>query len=395
MPSPRSSSTPSRAWRRCGTSTARSAACSATHDIELASLALRPATAGIVLVTEDRWAESLSVAARRAGGRILGGERIPASRVETVLTDRPTMPERSLTCAASARPAASGTDLLARPPCGARAYQDGARAWLVDSVEQLDELADLLHRGLLSRCGVRAPQGQDHRHLGRTRVVRSSGATLTSHAERVPHHRRCTNEPQSVLDGSLARRLARFALRPALGSAAPPVLGWCRPTRVTVIVRVTSYGAGSRPDVPATGSAVSSRHAPCGRRRERSSPKMSLLEPHELQVASPARAALDRRVLPSTAPRGGAALRRPRPRSASRTHGVTTYLPILIERAAVERLRLIVRRRTSPIRLVTPGGCLMSCRRHRRGTPPGRGGVVPSSPPLTCVAGWTSTRPSA
>ena len=58
------------------------------HDIELASLALRPATAGIVLVTEDRWAESLSAAAHGVGGRILGGERIPASRVETVLTDR-------------------------------------------------------------------------------------------------------------------------------------------------------------------------------------------------------------------------------------------------------------------------------------------------------------------
>ena len=58
------------------------------HDIELASLALRPRTAGIVLVTEDRWAEPLSVAAQRAGGQILGGERIPAFRVESVLTDR-------------------------------------------------------------------------------------------------------------------------------------------------------------------------------------------------------------------------------------------------------------------------------------------------------------------
>jgi Family of unknown function (DUF6325) len=58
------------------------------HDIELASLALRPGTSGIVLVTEDRWAEPLAVAARRAGGRILGGERIPASRVESALIDR-------------------------------------------------------------------------------------------------------------------------------------------------------------------------------------------------------------------------------------------------------------------------------------------------------------------
>ena len=58
------------------------------HDIELAALALRPRSAGIVLVTEGRWAQPLSVAAQRAGGQIIGGERIPASRVESVLTDR-------------------------------------------------------------------------------------------------------------------------------------------------------------------------------------------------------------------------------------------------------------------------------------------------------------------
>ena len=58
------------------------------HDLELAALALRPRSAGIVLVTEDRWAQPLSDAARRAGGQIIGGERIQASRVESVLTDR-------------------------------------------------------------------------------------------------------------------------------------------------------------------------------------------------------------------------------------------------------------------------------------------------------------------
>ena len=58
------------------------------HDIELVSLALQSGTAGIVLVTEDRWAEPLGVAARQAGGKILGGERIPASRVESALADR-------------------------------------------------------------------------------------------------------------------------------------------------------------------------------------------------------------------------------------------------------------------------------------------------------------------
>ncbi len=58
------------------------------NDIALASLALRPGTAGIVLVTEDRWAEPLSAAARRAGGLIVAGERIPPSRVELVLSDQ-------------------------------------------------------------------------------------------------------------------------------------------------------------------------------------------------------------------------------------------------------------------------------------------------------------------
>ena len=58
------------------------------HDIELVSLALRPGTTGVVLVTEDRWAEPLSTAAQRAGGQIIAGDRIPASRVESVLAER-------------------------------------------------------------------------------------------------------------------------------------------------------------------------------------------------------------------------------------------------------------------------------------------------------------------
>jgi len=62
------------------------------HDLELASFAIPPGSAGIVLVTEDRWAEPLSVAARHAGGHITAGERIPASRVEAALADRPGHP---------------------------------------------------------------------------------------------------------------------------------------------------------------------------------------------------------------------------------------------------------------------------------------------------------------
>jgi hypothetical protein len=58
------------------------------RDVALAATALRPGTTGIVVVTEDRWAESLSAAAQRAGGQIIGGERIPPPRVEDALADR-------------------------------------------------------------------------------------------------------------------------------------------------------------------------------------------------------------------------------------------------------------------------------------------------------------------
>jgi Family of unknown function (DUF6325) len=60
------------------------------HDLELAALALKPGMPGVVLVTEDLWAKSLSKAARRAGGQIVAGERIPATRVEAALGDRDT-----------------------------------------------------------------------------------------------------------------------------------------------------------------------------------------------------------------------------------------------------------------------------------------------------------------
>ena len=56
-----------------------------TRDIERASAALRPGSAGVVVVTEDRWAEPLSTAARLAGGRIVAGDRIPPDRIEATL----------------------------------------------------------------------------------------------------------------------------------------------------------------------------------------------------------------------------------------------------------------------------------------------------------------------
>jgi hypothetical protein len=59
------------------------------HDMELVALGLEPATVGLVVVTEDRWAQGLSMAARRAGGLIVAGERIPAARVEAAFANRP------------------------------------------------------------------------------------------------------------------------------------------------------------------------------------------------------------------------------------------------------------------------------------------------------------------
>jgi hypothetical protein len=58
------------------------------HDIELAALAMRADTTGVIVVTEDRWAQPLSAAAQRAGGQIVAGDRIPAARVATVLAER-------------------------------------------------------------------------------------------------------------------------------------------------------------------------------------------------------------------------------------------------------------------------------------------------------------------
>jgi hypothetical protein len=52
------------------------------HDIELLALAVKPATTGVVVVAEGSWAVPLAQAARLAGGRIMGGERIPRSRFE-------------------------------------------------------------------------------------------------------------------------------------------------------------------------------------------------------------------------------------------------------------------------------------------------------------------------
>lgn len=53
-------------------------------DIDLACGPLPSETTALVLVVEDRWAEPLAEAARFAGGRIVGGERIPRRRLQAL-----------------------------------------------------------------------------------------------------------------------------------------------------------------------------------------------------------------------------------------------------------------------------------------------------------------------
>jgi hypothetical protein len=55
------------------------------HDIELVGVALEPSDTAMLILIETRWAESLSLAARRVGGRIVGGERVTRSRVAAAL----------------------------------------------------------------------------------------------------------------------------------------------------------------------------------------------------------------------------------------------------------------------------------------------------------------------
>lgn len=55
------------------------------RDIETAAVALPVGLSAILLLVEDRWAEDLSAAAKRAGGRVIGGERVARSRVEVAI----------------------------------------------------------------------------------------------------------------------------------------------------------------------------------------------------------------------------------------------------------------------------------------------------------------------
>ena len=55
------------------------------RDIETASRLLAAGSSAILLVVEDRWAQALSTAAKRAGGRVVGGGRVARPLVEAAL----------------------------------------------------------------------------------------------------------------------------------------------------------------------------------------------------------------------------------------------------------------------------------------------------------------------
>jgi hypothetical protein len=60
------------------------------HDVETASLAVPPGASGLLLLVEGLWARSLATAARRAGGRLVGGEYVDLQRVDGA--GRPALP---------------------------------------------------------------------------------------------------------------------------------------------------------------------------------------------------------------------------------------------------------------------------------------------------------------
>lgn len=128
---------------------AATAAMLSENDIELSSLAVPPGAAGVVVLAENRYAESLSVAARSVGGQIAAGDRIPPPRVEALLSRLDSLGAGTIRSSGRRR---SVPDLLERAPSGVVESERAAWAALViDPVAQLAELDDLFSRGLISR----------------------------------------------------------------------------------------------------------------------------------------------------------------------------------------------------------------------------------------------------
>ena len=65
------------------------------RDVDSAAASLLPGSAGVVVLIEDRWATALSSAAARAGGRVVGGARVPQARIEAALQAPPVSPTKA------------------------------------------------------------------------------------------------------------------------------------------------------------------------------------------------------------------------------------------------------------------------------------------------------------
>lgn len=127
------------------------------HDVETASLVLPPGSTAILLMVEDRWAESLSAAAKQAGGRVAGGGRIARQRIEAALTASLGDAEAILSELGEGRgraPTGRGTgehpDLLAGGRPESPPLDDRRALLLIDAAAQMTALADLVDRGLVS-----------------------------------------------------------------------------------------------------------------------------------------------------------------------------------------------------------------------------------------------------
>ncbi|MCK0118554.1 hypothetical protein MWU57_16120 [Isoptericola sp. S6320L] len=104
------------------------------HDVALAAVVVEPDVSALLLLVEDRWAGSLSAAARQAGGRLLCGERVGRDRYGAAV-DR----------------AVDGVDRRWIPDLLVRGPASGADPELaVDPAAQLHALAELVDRGVLT-----------------------------------------------------------------------------------------------------------------------------------------------------------------------------------------------------------------------------------------------------
>lgn len=114
------------------------------HDVDLASAILEPATAALLLLIEDTWAWAFSAAARQAGGRVAGGERVVRDRY--LASHEWGRRSQTLPRVARLRTEHGSPDLLSRAP----APPDPTDRASIDQAAQVRSLSALVADGALS-----------------------------------------------------------------------------------------------------------------------------------------------------------------------------------------------------------------------------------------------------